>query len=50
MDPTVGGYHFDVLNSDEINGVSGPGGWVLLAGRGLAAKTEDESPGSSPTS
>lgn len=40
---TVGGYHFDVLNSDEINGVSGPGGWVLLTrGAVTAARTEDE--------
>jgi beta-barrel assembly-enhancing protease len=40
---TVGGYHFDVLNSDEINGVSGPGGYVLITrGAVLAAQTEDE--------
>ena len=40
---TVGGYHFDVLNSDEINGVSGPGGYVLLTrGAVNAARTEDE--------
>ena len=40
---TVGGYHFDVLNSDEINGVSGPGGYVLITrGAVMAAKTEDE--------
>jgi predicted Zn-dependent protease len=25
-----GGYHFEVLDSDEINGVSGPGGFVLV--------------------
>jgi predicted Zn-dependent protease len=40
---TVGGYHFDVLASDEINGVSGPGGFVLITrGAIAAAKTEDE--------
>ena len=27
---TYGGYHFEVLDSDEINGVSGPGGFVLI--------------------
>jgi len=25
-----GGYHFDVLATDEVNGISGPGGFVLL--------------------
>ncbi len=40
---TVGGYHFDVLNTDEVNGVSGPGGWVLVTrGAVNACKTEDE--------
>lgn len=40
---TVGGYHFDVLNSDEINGVSGPGGWVLVTrGAVNACRTEDD--------
>ena len=38
-----GGYHFEVLDSDEINGVSGPGGFVLITrGAVNAAKTEDE--------
>lgn len=43
LGPTVGGYHFDVLDSDEVNGVSGPGGWVLLTrGAVEACRTEDE--------
>lgn len=43
LGPTVGGYHFDVLNSDEVNGVSGPGGWVLVTrGAVNACRTEDE--------
>jgi predicted Zn-dependent protease len=43
LSPTVGGYHFDVLDTDEVNGVSGPGGWVLLTrGAVNACKTEDE--------
>ncbi len=38
-----GGYHFDVLPSDEVNGVSGPGGFVLLTrGAVLACDNEDE--------
>lgn len=38
-----GGYHFDVLPSDEVNGVSGPGGFVLLTrGAVLACRNEDE--------
>lgn len=38
-----GGYHFEVLDSDEINGVSGPGGFVLITrGAVKAAKTEDQ--------
>lgn len=38
-----GGYHFDVLNSDEINGLSGPGGFVLITrGAVMACETEAE--------
>jgi len=38
-----GGYHFEVLNTDEVNGISGPGGFVLLTrGAVQACKTEDE--------
>jgi Zn-dependent protease with chaperone function len=38
-----GGYHFDVLNSDEINGLSGPGGFVFVTrGAVMACRTEDE--------
>jgi beta-barrel assembly-enhancing protease len=41
--PNYGGYHFDVLNSDEVNGVSGPGGFVLVTRGAVAAcTTEDE--------
>ena len=41
--PNYGGYHFEVLNSDEVNGVSGPGGFVLVTrGAVLACQTEDE--------
>jgi len=43
MQANFGGYHFEVLASDEINGVSGPGGFVLITrGAVLACKTEDE--------
>lgn len=43
LQPNFGGYHFEVLNSDEINGISGPGGFVLLTrGAVEAAKSEDE--------
>lgn len=43
LGPTVGGYHFDVLNTDEVNGISGPGGWVLVTrGAVNACRTEDE--------
>ena len=43
MPANFGGYHFEVLASDEINGVSGPGGFVLITrGAVLACKTEDE--------
>ena len=37
----VGGYHFEVLDSDEINGVSGPGGFVLVT-RGAVMACENE--------
>lgn len=38
-----GGYHFEVLNSDEVNGLSGPGGFVLITrGAVLACATEDD--------
>jgi Zn-dependent protease with chaperone function len=38
-----GGYHFDVLNCDDVNGISGPGGFVLVTrGAVLACQTEDE--------
>ena len=30
MPANFGGYHFVVLNSDDVNGVSGPGGFVLV--------------------
>jgi len=38
-----GGYHFEVLDSDDVNGVSGPGGFVLLTrGAVEAAQSEAE--------
>ncbi len=38
-----GGYHFEVLDSDEINGVSGPGGFVLVTrGAVQACRSEAE--------
>jgi hypothetical protein len=38
-----GGYHFEVLDSDEVNGISGPGGFVLITrGAVKACRTEDE--------
>ena len=37
----VGGYHFEVLDSDEINGVSGPGGFVFIT-RGAVEATKSE--------
>ena len=41
--PNFGGYHFDVLDTDEVNGISGPGGFVLVTrGALLACRTEDE--------
>jgi hypothetical protein len=40
---TYGGYHFEVLDSDEVNGISGPGGFVLVTrGAVVACRTEDE--------
>ena len=43
LGPNYGGYHFEVLDSDEINGVSGPGGFVLLTrGAVEACQTEDQ--------
>jgi hypothetical protein len=41
--PNYGGYHVEVLASDEVNGVSGPGGFVLVTrGAVKACRTEDE--------
>lgn len=38
-----GGYHFEVLDSDTVNGVAGPGGYVLVTrGAVMACRTEDE--------
>lgn len=38
-----GGYHFEVLDSDAVNGLAGPGGYVLVTrGAVLACRTEDE--------
>jgi len=43
LPPNHGGYHFEVLDSDEINGVSGPGGFVLVTrGAVNACRTEAE--------
>jgi Zn-dependent protease with chaperone function len=39
--PTVCGYHFEVLDTDEVNGVSGPGGFVLVT-RGAVMACQDE--------
>ena len=40
---TFGGYHFAVLNSPEPNGLSGPGGFVMVTRGALdLARTEDE--------
>ncbi len=36
-----GGYHFEVLDSDEVNGISGPGGFVLLT-RGAVQACRNE--------
>lgn len=36
-----GGYHFEVLNSAEVNAVSGPGGYVLIT-RGAVEAARDE--------
>jgi hypothetical protein len=41
--PNYGGYHFEVLACDDVNGVSGPGGFVLITRGALkACQTEDE--------
>lgn len=38
-----GGYHFEVLDSNEVNAVSGPGGFVLITrGAVEACQSEDE--------
>lgn len=38
-----GGYHFEVLNSDKVNAISGPGGFVLITrGAVQACRSEDE--------
>lgn len=38
-----GGYHFEVLDSDAVNGISGPGGFVLITrGAVKACQTEAE--------
>jgi predicted Zn-dependent protease len=43
LNPTFNGYTFAVLDSDEVNGVSGPGGFVMVTrGAVKACKTEDE--------
>ena len=40
---TYGGYHFAVLNSPEANGLSGPGGFVMITRGALdLARSEDE--------
>ena len=40
---TYGGYHFAVLNSPTPNGMSGPGGYVLITRGALdLARSEDE--------
>ena len=38
---TFGGYHFAVIESDEINAVSAPGGFVFIS-RGLLWRLKDE--------
>ena len=40
---TYGGYHFEVLDSDDLEGVAGPGGFVLVTRAAVeACATEDE--------
>jgi predicted Zn-dependent protease len=40
---TYGGWHFGVLNTDEVNGVAGPGGFVLVTrGAVKACRNEEE--------
>ncbi len=38
---TYGGYHFAVLDSDEANGISGPGGYVFVT-RGAFERCQNE--------
>lgn len=38
---TFGGFHFAVLNSDEVNAIAGPGGFVLIT-RGAMRATRSE--------
>jgi predicted Zn-dependent protease len=38
---TFGGYHFMVLDTNEVNALSGPGGFVFIT-RGLLSKMPDE--------
>ncbi|MEY4702000.1 MAG: hypothetical protein RL326_2187 [Pseudomonadota bacterium] len=38
---TFGGYHFAVIESDEVNAVSAPGGFVFIS-RGLLYRLKDE--------
>jgi predicted Zn-dependent protease len=38
---TYGGWHFGVLDTDEVNGVAGPGGFVLVT-RGAVKACRDE--------
>jgi predicted Zn-dependent protease len=43
LNATYGGYHFGVLNADVENGLSGPGGFVLVTrGAMLRCRSEDE--------
>jgi predicted Zn-dependent protease len=43
LNATYGGYHFGVLNTDVENGLSGPGGFVLITrGAMLRCRSEDE--------
>jgi predicted Zn-dependent protease len=43
LNETYGGYHFGVLNTDVENGLSGPGGFVLVTrGAMLRCRSEDE--------
>jgi beta-barrel assembly-enhancing protease len=43
LNATYGGYHFGVLNTDTENGLSGPGGFVMITrGAMLRCRSEDE--------